>query len=39
MPEDEIEMMTFFRQSLEEQYALEPKSGHRVIIRYSNGKK
>lgn len=39
MPEDDVEMITFLRQSLEEQFAAELKNGHRVIFRFSNGKK
>jgi hypothetical protein len=39
MHEDDVEMITFLRQSLEEQFATEPKGGHRVILRFSSGKK
>jgi hypothetical protein len=39
LPEEEIEMITFLRQSIEEQYSIEPKIGLRVTFRYGSGKK
>lgn len=37
--EDDVEMMQFMKQSLEEQFKSEPKEGKLVILRYPNGKK
>lgn len=37
--EEDIEMLHFMKESLVEQYATEPKSGMKVLFRYSNGKK
>lgn len=37
--EDELELVDFMKQSLEDQFKDEPTEGKLVIFRYSNGKK